>query len=41
MFKELKKTIQDKEEENSLLDAELQDINVAVNERRHIHQVNG
>ncbi|KAK2163683.1 hypothetical protein LSH36_75g07025 [Paralvinella palmiformis] len=39
-FKELRKTIQDKEEENSLLDVELQDINVSVNERRHIHQVN-
>ena len=41
MLKELKKTVGDRDTENSALSGELEDLNVSVNERRHIHEVNG
>ena len=40
-MKELKRTIKDKELENQSVTDDLLQLNVAVNERRHIHQVNG
>ena len=40
-LKELKKIIKDKTEENGSLGTELEELNVSVNERRHIHEVNG
>ena len=41
VIKELKRTIRDREEENGRLSDDLQDLNVSVNERRHINEVNG
>jgi len=38
---DLKRTIRGKKDDNSMLNTELNDINVAVNERRHIHEVVG
>ena len=38
---DLKRTIRSKKDDNSMLNTELNDINVAVNERRHIHEVVG
>lgn len=40
-MKDLKKIIKEKSEENGTLSKELEELNVAVNERRHIHEVNG
>ena len=41
MLKELKKTIKERTEENASLSKELEELNVSVNERKHIHEVNG
>ena len=41
IVKELKKTIKDRNDENDELANELEDLNVSVNERRNIHEVNG
>lgn len=41
MLKELRKTIKQKEEENRALERELEELNVSVNERQHIDDVNG
>ncbi|XP_074642124.1 cilia- and flagella-associated protein 43-like isoform X2 [Tubulanus polymorphus] len=38
-LKELRKIIREREEENKSLDGELEELNVSVNERRHIHEV--
>lgn len=40
-LRELKRIIKEKAEENSALTKELEELNVSVNERRHIHEVNG
>ncbi len=40
-MKDLKKTVKERQEENKRLAAELEELNVSVNERRHIHEVNG
>jgi len=39
-IRELKRIIREKEEENNALVSELEDLNVSVNERRHIQEVN-
>jgi septal ring factor EnvC (AmiA/AmiB activator) len=41
ILKELQKVIREKQEENKSLDKDLGKLNVDVNERRHIHEVNG
>ena len=41
IYKELKKIIRDREDENMELDNDLEDLNVSVNERKHIQEVNG
>lgn len=38
---ELKSGIRQRQSSNAVLDVELRDLNVAVNERRHIDEVNG
>ena len=40
-MKDLKRTVRDKADENNSMSSELQEINVSVNERRVIHEVNG
>ena len=40
-FKELERTIKQKENDNEQLLKELEDLNVSVHERNHIEQVNG
>ena len=40
-MKELKKTIKERGEENERLSQDAENKNVSVNERRHIHEVNG
>ena len=41
IVKDLKKTIKERQDENGELSNELEDLNVSVNERRNIHEVNG
>ena len=41
IMKELKKTIKERGEENERLSQDAENKNVSVNERRHIHEVNG
>ena len=41
IIRDLNRTIKDKESENSAISVELEELNVTVNERRHIHEVNG
>ena len=40
-LKELKRVIKERTEENAGLTKELEELNVSVNERRNIHEVNG
>ncbi|XP_064629915.1 cilia- and flagella-associated protein 43-like isoform X2 [Lineus longissimus] len=40
ILKDLHKVIREKQEDNKQLDVDLEDLNVNVNERRHIHEVN-
>ena len=41
ILRDLKRTIQGKRDENGALSRELEELNVSVNERRHISEVNG
>lgn len=41
IVRDLKRTIQDKKDENNRVSVELEELNVSVNERRHINEVNG
>ena len=40
-LRDLKRIIKERAEENAALTKELEELNVSVNERRHIHEVNG
>ena len=40
-MKELRKNVKERDGENYALNGELEELNVSVNERRHIHEVNG
>lgn len=40
-LRDLKKSTKQKENENVQVDRQLQELNVSVNERRHIDEVNG
>ena len=41
IMKELRKNVKERDGENYALNGELEELNVSVNERRHIHEVNG
>ena len=40
-LRDLKRIIKERADENAALTKELEELNVSVNERRHIHEVNG